>query len=321
MSLSEFDLIKEYFSKQTSGRGDVVLGIGDDCAVLQPPAGMELVVTTDTLVEGIHFDKGVDPEALGHKSLAVNLSDLAAMGAKPAWVTLALTLPESNSDWLQAFSRGFLSLATEHGVALVGGDTTRGPLTITVTAHGFVEPGAVLRRGGARVGDLIYVTGSLGDAALALLVRQGGCSIATGLADLEQRLDRPQPRIHAGRSIVGIASAAIDVSDGLISDLGHICEQSGVGARLELEQIPLSTPVREYLKRGGRWATVISGGDDYELCFTVPPQRTSLLDEIRSDLDCDLVQVGKIVSYQGVSCIVADGTTLDDLGSGYQHFS
>lgn len=321
MSLSEFDLIKQYFSKQTSGREDVVLGVGDDCAVLQPPAGMELVVTTDTLVKGIHFDNGADPEALGHKSLAVNLSDLAAMGATPSWVTLSLTLPESNPDWLQAFSRGFLALATKYRVALVGGDTTRGPLSITVTAHGFVKPGAALRRSGAKAGDLIYVTESLGDAALALLVRQGGYSITIGLAEMEQRLDRPQPRMHTGRSIVGIASAAIDISDGLIADLGHICEQSGVGARLELEQIPLSAPVWAYMQRGGSWSTVLAGGDDYELCFTISPEKVDLLDAIRPDLDCDLVRVGKIVSYPGVSCIMSDGTTLDDLGSGYQHFS
>jgi thiamine-monophosphate kinase len=279
------------------------------------------VVTTDTLVEGVHFDKGVDPVVLGHKSLAVNLSDLAAMGAEPSWVTLALTLPGSNPDWLKAFSRGFLSLATEYRVALVGGDTTRGPLTITVTAHGFVEPGAALKRSGAMVGDLIYVTESLGDAALALLTRNGGYVVNTGLAELEQRLDRPQPRMRAGRSIVGIASAAIDISDGLMADLGHICEQSGVGARLELDKIPLSGPVLEYLQQGGSWGTVLAGGDDYELCFTIPPGEVDVLDEARFKLDCDLVEVGEIVSAPGISCIMADGAILDDIGSGYQHFS
>ncbi len=321
MSLSEFDLIREYFSSQISGRGDVVLGVGDDCALLQPPAGVELAVTSDTLVEGIHFVAGTDPEALGHKSLAVNLSDLAAMGAQPAWVTLALTLPESNPDWLKAFSRGFLSLASRHSVALVGGDTTRGPLSITVTAHGFVEPGSALKRSGARVGDLIYVTGTLGDAALALLARQGGYSPETGLAELEQRLDSPQPRLRAGRSLLGIASSAIDISDGLMADLGHICEQSGVGARLDLDRIPLTSHVREYLQHGGSWSRVIAGGDDYELCFTVPLEMVDLLDEARLDLDCDLVQVGEILSEPGIRCIMADGSLLENLDSGYQHFS
>ncbi len=321
MPLSEFDLIREFFSKHTCGRRDLLLGVGDDCALVQPPSGMELAVTCDTLVEGVHFDPGADPEALGHKSLAVNLSDLAAMGAEPAWVTLALTLPRSDPDWLRAFSLGFSTLASRYHVALIGGDTTRGPLSITVTAHGLVAPGTSLRRSGARAGDLIYVTGTLGDGALALLCRQGAYSIEDGLADLELRLDRPQPRLDAGRSLLGIASSAIDISDGLISDLGHICEQSGVGARLLLEQIPTTTHVERYLQQGGRWSTVIAGGDDYELCFTVPPEKIDLLDGIRPDLECDLVHVGEIVYDPGISCIMADGTPLDDSGSGYQHFS
>ncbi len=321
MSLSEFELISEYFSNQTSVREDVLLGVGDDCALLQTPAGMELAVTSDTLVEGIHFQKGTDPEALGHKSLAVNLSDLAAMGAEPAWVTLALTLPQTDQEWLKAFSHGFSSLAAKYNVALVGGDTTRGPLSITVTAHGFVKPGAALRRSGARVGDLIFITGSLGDAALVLLHRQGGYSVDSGLAALEQRLDRPQPRLVAGCSLVGIASSAIDISDGLVSDLGHICEMSGVGARLLLDQIPISPYVEGYLQQGGDWSTVIAGGDDYELCFTVPSEKIGLLDQIGPDLDCDLTQIGEIVSVPVISCIMSDGTILDNPGSGYQHFS
>lgn len=321
MPPSEFDLIREYFSNQTAGRGDVLLGVGDDCALLRPPAGMELAVTTDTLVEGVHFSGGVGPEALGHKALAVNLSDLAAMGAEPAWVTLALTLPAADPDWLKSFIRGFYDLAGRHQVALIGGDTTCGPLSITVTAHGFVEPGAALRRGGAKVGDLIYVTGTLGDAALALLSRQGEYSPEAGLAELEQRLDRPQPRLFTGRSLRGIAGSAIDVSDGLMADLGHICEESGVGARLYLDRIPLTPYADEYLQQGGSWDTIIAGGDDYELCFTVPPEKVESLDEIRFDLECDVVEIGEIVADPGISCIMADGTLLDNTGSGYQHFS
>ncbi len=320
MPLAEFDLIREFFSHSAADRDDVVLGVGDDCALLQPPVGMELAVTSDTLVEGVHFAAGADPDALGHKSLAVNLSDLAAMGAEPAWVSLALTLPSSNSDWLQAFSRGFLSLAKEHGVALIGGDTTSGPLSISVTAHGFVRPGAALRRSGASAGDQIYVTGTLGDAALALLARQGGYTVESGVAQLEQRLDRPQPRLAVGLALGQIATAAIDISDGLLSDLGHICASSGVGARVLLDRIPISAQVRGYLQQGGEWGTVVAAGDDYELCLTIPPGKDSLLRDIKADLDCDLVQVGEVVSGSGVTCIDSEGHMVSDLGSGYQHF-
>lgn len=321
MSLSEFNLIREYFSNQTCGREDVVLGVGDDCALLAPPAGMELVVTSDTLVEGVHFQQGADPKALGHKSLAVNLSDLAAMGATPSWVTLALTLPETDPLWLKSFSSGFLSLASKHSVALVGGDTTRGPLSVTITAHGFVRPRAALRRSGARVGDHVFITGTLGDAAIALLVRQGGYAIENGLAELEERLDLPQPRLAVGSSLVGVANSAIDISDGLVADLGHICKQSGVGARVLLDEIPVTEQITEYLQQGGRWDSVIAGGDDYELCFTVSPEKVGVLDMVRQNLDCKLTRVGEIVSEQGVSCIMPDGTVLDHSGSGYQHFS
>ncbi len=321
MPLAEFDLIREFFSHSAAGRDDVVLGVGDDCALLQPPTGMELAITSDTLVEGVHFAVGADPEALGHKSLAVNLSDLAAMGAEPAWVTLALTLPSSDSNWLQAFSRGFLSLAKRHGVALIGGDTTSGPLSISVTAHGFVEPGAALRRSGASAGDHIYVTGSLGDAGLALLARQGDYTVESGMTQLEQRLDRPQPRLDVGRAMSHIASAAIDISDGLISDLGHICERSDIGARLFLDRIPISPQIKAYLQQGGSWGTVVAAGDDYELCLTIPPDKEPLLQAIQADLDCDLVRVGEVVSGSGVTCVQCDGGAVLELDSGYQHFT
>lgn len=321
MPLSEFDLIREFFSNSSSNRDDVILGVGDDCALLRSPTGMEIAVTSDTLVEGVHFASGTDPEALGHKSLAVNLSDLAAMGAEPAWVTLALTLPSSDSNWLQAFSQGFLALAKKHGVALIGGDTTSGPLTISVTAHGLVKPGCALRRSGASVGDQVYVTGTLGDAGLVLLARQGSYSIESGLEQLEQRLDRPQPRLAVGSALSNIASAAIDISDGLISDLGHICETSRVGARVFLERIPTSVQIKAYLQQGGDWGTVVAAGDDYELCITVPPEKEPLLEEIKSNLDCDLVQVGEIIAGSGITCVQSDGSTLTNPGSGYQHFT
>ena len=282
---------------------------------------MELVVTSDTLVEGVHFQQGVDPESLGHKSLAVNLSDLAAMGADPAWVSLALTLPNSDPDWLKSFSQGFSALAAKHKVALVGGDTTRGPLSITVTAHGFVRPGTALLRSGAKAGDTIFVTGTLGDAALALLARQGGYKVTAGLEELEQSLDRPQPRLAVGNALVGLANSAIDISDGLVADLGHICEQSGVGASVLLDQIPITSQVKEFLQQKGSWNTVIAGGDDYELCFTLSPDKKSLLDEIRPNLDCEITQIGEIVTEPGVSCIMAGGIVIDNSFSGYQHFT
>jgi thiamine-monophosphate kinase len=321
MPLAEFDLIREFFSSSTASRGDVVLGVGDDCALLQPPAGMEMAVTTDTLVEGVHFPSGTDPEALGHKALAVNLSDLAAMGATPAWASLALTMPASDPGWLKGFSGGFLTLAQIHNVALIGGDTTSGPLSITITAHGFVEPGLALRRSGARAGDRIYVTGSLGDAGLALLALQGGYPAGDGLAQLQRRLDCPQPRLAAGKAMKGIATAVIDISDGLVSDLGHICNRSGVGAMVHLDQIPTSPQVQAYLQQGGEWGTVVAAGDDYELCITVPPAQESRLDSIRPSLECDLTPVGEITANTGVSFILPDGGVAARLASGYQHFT
>jgi thiamine-monophosphate kinase len=321
LALSEFDLIEKYFTQSGPPGENVILGVGDDCALLQPPAGKELAVTIDTLAEGVHFAPGSDPEGLGHKALAVNLSDLAAMGAEPAWVTLALTLPQSDAAWLEAFSRGFLALARAGGVRLVGGDTTRGPLSITVAAHGFVEPGRALRRDGARPGDLVYVTGTIGDGGVALLVQQGRYRPQQGGGELSRRLQRPTPRIAAGRALTGVATAAIDVSDGLLSDLGHICESSGVGAELDLQSLPFSPAVKEYLRQGGEWDRVLTGGDDYELCFTIPPQQVDALETLGSRLDCGLTPVGGIVSEPGVRCRLEDGSELNLAGSGYEHFT
>ncbi len=319
MALSEFDLIARYF---TSGprREDVLLGVGDDCALLRPPPGMELAVTTDTLVAGVHFLPDTDPEALGHKALAVNLSDLAAMGAEPAWVSLALTLPTSDPLWLEPFSRGFLALAEACGVQLIGGDTTRGPLAISVTAHGFVAAGRALRRDGARPGDHIYVSGALGDAALALRIRRGEYDSPQDESDLLPRLERPSPRIETGQGLVGIASAAIDISDGLVADLGHICERSGVGADLVLEQVPLSPAVARFLNEGGSWELVLAGGDDYELCFTIPPHRESELAVLQQDMDCGLTRIGTITEGRVVHCRFANGDEIEIGRGGYEHF-
>lgn len=321
MALSEFDLIRNYFSKVGSVRDDVSLGIGDDCALLQVPQGFELAVSIDTLVEGVHFFPGADPESLGYKSLAVNLSDLAAMGAKPAWATLALTLPKAVPLWLEAFSRGFAGLANHYGVQLIGGDTTRGPLNISVQVHGFVEPDKALRRDAASPGDLIYVTGNLGDAGLALLVEQGDC-LPDGLGrDQINRLHRPEPRLAAGMILAGIARGGIDISDGLLSDLGHICEASGVGATVELEKIPVSPAVRSYLEKSNDWSLPLAAGDDYELCVTVPSLHRSKIEAVASRLDVDLTLIGTIVQGDVVRCLKAGGEELIMGSRGFEHFT
>lgn len=321
MSLSEFDLIRTYFSGLSAKRTDVVLGVGDDCALLQPAADKQLAVSIDSLVEGRHFSPGTDAEALGHKCLAVNLSDLAAMGAEPAWVTLALTLPAAEETWLSAFAAGFGALASEYAVQLVGGDTTRGPLSITVQVHGFVEPGQALRRDGARPGDLIYVSGTLGDAGLALLVEQGLYVDADHLPFLRERLHWPTPRLNLGRSLRGLASAAIDLSDGLGSDLRHICEASAVGATLYLENLPHSDGVENYVRETGDWALPLSAGDDYEICFTIPADRQAEVEALASTADCPLTWVGLIEQGTALRAVLPDGQQSDEIPSGYDHFA
>lgn len=318
---SEFDLIARYFSRGPVQRGDVVLGVGDDCALLEVPAGRQLAISIDTLVEGTHFARDADPRALGHKALAVNLSDLAAMGAEPAWATLALTLPVADESWLAAFAGGFLALGERHGVQLVGGDTTRGPRSITVQVHGFVEPGRALRRDGARAGDLVYVTGTLGDAGLALLAQQG-LFVGLGVLDgLRERLDRPTPRLAEGRALAGVASAAIDVSDGLAADLGHVCAASGVGATLFLERLPCSAAVRDYVAGTGDWSVPLAAGDDYELCLTVPAARQAEVEALGAALPAGLHWIGTIERGAGVRLVLPDGATIDQAPVGYDHFA
>jgi thiamine-monophosphate kinase len=318
--LTEFDLIGRYFSDLTERSDDVVIGIGDDCALLKTPPDRALAVTMDTLVEGVHFAPGVDAESLGHKSLAVNLSDLAAMGADPAWATLALTLPSAEPFWLASFARGFGALAAQHGVSLVGGDTTRGPRSSTVQAHGFVEQGKALTRSGARSGDLIYVTGTLGDAGLALLVRQGLYTAPEHLKYLARRLDRPDPRVSAGRALTGLATAVIDVSDGLASDLGHILSASGCGATLQLSQLPLSDAVGAYIGDSGDWNLPLAAGDDYELCFTVSPDDQANVEALATTLGLPLTWIGWCEEAPGLRCMGLDGL-VSDAASGYDHFA
>lgn len=319
MPLGEFDLIHRYFERPIEQRQDVIVGIGDDGAVVRVPPGMELVLTSDTLVAGVHFSEDIPPEDLGYRALAVNLSDLAAMGARPAWATMALTLPQAEEAWLAAFAQGFFELAQRFSVALIGGDLTRGPLSITMQLHGFVPEGRALRRSGAQAGHYIYVTGTLGDAALALTPRLAELT-DTYRPYLLGRLYRPSPRILEGLILRPIASSAIDISDGLIADLGHILETSHVGAVLEVDRLPLSTALQKIKDKKYGWELALTGGDDYELCFTVPPEHQAVLESKRSDFACTVSCIGRIEAERGLRCIEHDGTPYLPQGAGYRHF-
>jgi thiamine-monophosphate kinase len=319
---SEFSIIQHYFEQLTASRDDVDLGIGDDCALLKCPAGQSIAVTMDTLIEGIHFFADVDPQTLGHKSLAVSLSDLAAMGAKPAWFTLAITLPDINERWLEAFCKGLSTLANEHNIQLVGGDTTRGPLAITIQAHGLVEDNKALTRGGAKQGDAIFVTGSLGDAGAALhlkLKQWDDANLSVADKDyLYARLDSPCPRNEMGQALIGIASSAIDISDGLLADLGHITEKSGVGARLDLKKLPFSNALSK-INRTMSESLALESGDDYELCFTVPSNRVA---EVEQQFKGQCTQIGMISDDDGIY-FLGENDELIHIGSqkvGYDHF-
>lgn len=321
MAASEFELIARQLARQGLNRDDVTLGIGDDCALLSVPFGEQLAVTLDMLVAGVHFLVDSDPVGLGHKALAVNLSDLAAMGAVPAWFTLGLTLPTADERWLADFCRGLFTLANQHRVQLVGGDLTRGPLTIAIQAHGFVPAAQALRRDGARPGDLICVTGTPGDAALALAGIQGQLALpVTHEAYLRQRLERPTPRLRQGLELRRLASAAIDVSDGLAQDLGHILERSGVGARLEVDRLPRSVALAASVAAETGIVLALSGGDDYELCFTVPPAHQAVLQARAADWDCGCTVIGQIEAKRGLRCYRADGTGYALERVGYDHF-
>ncbi|MEO5573799.1 MAG: thiamine-phosphate kinase [Gammaproteobacteria bacterium] len=322
MSSAEFKLIERYFARPVHAQQGVVLGIGDDAALLNVPAGMELAVSVDTLLAGVHFPENTQAADIGHKALAVNLSDMAAMGAEPRWATLALTLPKIDTAWLEGFSAGFFALAERYKVTLIGGDTTRGPLSITVQMHGLVPVGLALRRASARPGDLIYVTGELGDAGLALRALQGTLDLpAEHKAQLLERLNRPEPRIAAGLALRGIASAAIDISDGLAADLGHILSASKVGATLHLERLPLSADVSSFVIKGGDWNLPLSAGDDYELCFTVPARNEIKLRAVLDRLMCTCTPIGMIEEAPGLRCELADGKSFTPDSAGYDHFA
>lgn len=323
--MGEFDLIRRHFRRDDAPAApQVALGIGDDCALLQPAPGHQLAISTDMLVEGRHFFADVSPEALGHKALAVNLSDLAAMGARPLGFTLALSLPAADDAWLAGFARGLFALADAHACPLVGGDTTRGPLNICITVFGEVVPGRALRRDAARVGDDIWVSGRTGEARLALewLLDTPWARAAVGPelpADLRARLERPTPRLALGQALAGVAHAALDLSDGLTGDLGHILAASGVGADIALADLPVA-PVLASLPEAERLTCLLSGGDDYELLFTAPVSARNAVQTAAQSSDIDVSRIGVITSTTELHLMNASGGATDFLAKSFDHF-
>lgn len=314
----EFDLIARHFTRATPG---AVLGVGDDCALLAPSPGMQLAVTSDMLLEGRHFAPQDGPAGIGHKALAVNLSDLAAMGATPRWATLSIALPAADDAWLAAFARGFFRMAELHGIELVGGDTTRGPLTIAITAIGEIPPGQALRRDGAQAGDDVWVSGVIGSAAAALAYRQGRIFMEQiDAAKVLPALYLPAPRIALGIALRGIATSAIDISDGLLADLGHILERSSAGARLEFAALPVLPVLHGYLHEPVARECVLAGGDDYELCFTAPAARRDAVRAAAETAGVAVTRIGHIISGPGLTVVAPDGQPLPVDKTGYDHF-
>lgn len=322
MALGEFDLIYKYF-KTPSFRPDVTLSVGDDCAIVSIPPGKQLAISTDTLVDAVHFPSSTAPEDIAYKAVAVNLSDLAAMGARPAWLTLALSVPRVDLGWIKAFSENFIATAGHYNVQLIGGDIARGPLSITVQAMGLIDPAHCMRRDGARPGDLIYVSGTLGDAAMGLRIWQQGQVADRNAAWLIDRLKRPQPRVDLGIELAAYCKCAIDISDGLVADLGHVLAASQCGATVYTEKIPLSHQLVEHAvnRDAVDWELVLTGGDDYELCLVVTAANESKLLHVASELALPLTRIGIIEQQQSLSIIDRAGTKLLLDHPGYEHFS
>lgn len=319
--MSEFDLIRRYFTRPAA---NTILSVGDDAALVKVGSGMELAVSTDMLVGGTHFFLDTDPRQLGHKTLAVNLSDLAAMGAQPRWATLSLSLPQAHDDWLQAFSEGFFALAESYGVDLIGGDTTRGPLNLSVTIMGEVPQGKALRRSGAQVGDDIWVSGVLGEAALGLAQLQDQVNLPEGARQTcIAALQQPQPRVALGLALRDLAHSAIDISDGLLADLKHILDSSAVAAEVRYDRLPKSAYFESSAEGMDALAQdcVLSGGEDYELCFTAPLAHREEIAALADRLHLPLARVGQIVSGQGCKLRAANGSVIKIAKEGYDHFA
>ncbi len=344
--MSEFDLINQYFKTPVTLRNDVLLGPGDDCALLSPPPGKVLAVSTDTLISGVHFPQSTQPEDIGYKVLAVNLSDLAAMGAEPAWVSLSISLPEADSGWVERFMQGFNELATGYNVALIGGDTTRGALSITVNITGFVTERTALRRNTALAGDLIFMTGTLGDAGVGLNAVLNNNTHDKHLAHCINRLNRPQPRIQAGLLLTQLDRVtSIDISDGLLADLGHICEASKTGAIIKLDKIPLSDELIRYYQGPeaglncdpldskldfkpdsipgsiADWQAITCSGDDYELCFSCTEQSAAKMLSLFKARSLPVTQIGRMTSSGTIECLDKNAVPHPLKIKGFNHFS
>ena len=319
--MKEFELIKRFFTEQAIKRKDVLLGIGDDCALISPSERQNIAVTTDTLVAGVHFPHETSARAIGHKSIAVNLSDLAAMGAEPTWISLAITMPEIDTQWIEEFCAGVFELCEFYNVQLIGGDTTQGPLSITVTAQGLTPIDKHITRSGAKAGDWLYVTGEIGDAALALKGINNEVNIAKEyLESIRHSLDFPRPRILAGQALREYASAAIDLSDGLISDLGHICAASKVGANIVLEDLPISNALRDTVGMEEAFEIALVGGDDYELLFTVSEDNRVGMETALANSGNTITCIGQLNGSEKIT------TTLDSKAvainaKSFEHFS
>ncbi|MDH2999048.1 thiamine-phosphate kinase [Pasteurellaceae bacterium LFhippo2] len=321
--MGEFDLIKQYFTRSNLNRADIVLAVGDDCAITAIEPHQQLAITTDTLVCGTHFLADIDPYDLGHKSVAVNLSDIASMGAKPTWVSLALTLPSVNETWLAEFSRGLFDILDRHNVALIGGDTTKGHLSITLTAQGVINKGSGLFRHNAKVGDFIFVSGTLGDSAagLELLLNKSQQDYSSSQRQLLQRHLRPTPRVELGQILTSYSQCAIDISDGLLADLGHILKRSQVGATIELEKLPLSQNLVENYSLDQAEKFALTGGEDYELCFTVSPNQRGAMEQALTEQGISVTCVGQITEQEQGLVLTRNGEKIDlPTRVGFNHF-
>ncbi len=320
MPLSEFELIERYFRGCGQRREDVIIGVGDDAALLRCPADAQLAAAVDTLVEGVHFPPGSPAQSIGHRALAVNLSDLAAMGARPSWALLALTLAEAEERWLAEFAAGLGTLARAHGVALVGGDTTRGPLSVTITVLGHVPPGRSLQRGGGAPGDAVFVSGTPGDAAAGLALEQGRLPSCEQAEYLRRRFLFPTPRLALGERLRELSSACIDVSDGLLADASKLARASGCGVELMAAALPLSAPLLGAVGAPRARELALIGGDDYELCFTVRPHA---LERLRSELpaaEWGYTRIGTLHAQPGAR-VMGEHGPLETSSSGYDHFA